>query len=347
MTDENERPVATDDGAMTARTPEDSPTGNLVPSLLANDDDPDGDGLRIVAVDSGATEGTVSFDEATQTLIYDPDGAFDLLREGQSATDSFTYTISDGEFTATATALVTIDGVDVGPVEIVGTAGNDTLTDPAHVANLIWGDARDVLTGRGGNDRIFGRGGDDEISGDATTIAASGRGGADRIQGGDGEDRLYGDATGTLLGRGGDDVLLQGAGTGLLVGDALDMAGEAKGGNDRLFGAGGGRDGTNEITPFLVRPAEAGLYGDAATTMAGNAIGGNDTLDASAGSTASLLFGDARELLDAARGGNDLLRGGSAADILTGDAARLSGTARGGHDTLWGNGGDDQLLRRR
>ena len=344
VTDENERPMATGDGAETARTPEDSPTGNLVPSLLANDEDPDGDDLRIVAVDSSATEGTVSFDEATQTLIYDPNGAFDLLREGQSATDRFTYTISDGEFTATATALVTIDGVDVGPVEIVGTAGNDTLIDPAHVANLIWGDARDALTGRGGNDRIFGRGGDDEISGDATTIAASGRGGADRILGGDGDDRLYGDATGTLHGRGGNDLLLQGAGTGLLVGDALDMAGGAKGGNDRLVGTGGGRDATNEITPFAVRPPEAGLYGDAATTMAGNAVGGNDTLDASAGSTASLLFGDARELLEATRGGNDLLRGGSAADILTGDAATLSGTARGGRDTLWGNGGDDRLF---
>ena len=344
VTDVDEPPVATDDAGDSLRTAEDSATTDLVAALLANDRDPDRGSLRIVAVDTGATRGAVRFDLAAQTLVYDPDGAFDDLREGQSATDRFTYTISDGTFTATATAEVTIDGLDAAPVVILGTRGNDTLVDPAQVANTIWGDALDTLTGRGGNDRIFARGGDDQVSGDAATIGPAGHGGNDRIQGGEGNDSLYGDATATLFGKGGNDVLLQGTGTGLLVGDALALEGGARGGNDRLTGVGAPEGNTERVALFAVRPPETGLYGDAATTMAGASIGGNDTLDASAGGVASWLFGDARELVDQARGGNDTLRGGGLGDILAGDAATLGGTAKGGHDLLSGGGGDDTLF---
>ena len=344
VTDVDEPPVATDDAGDSLRTAEDSATTDLVAALLANDRDPDSGTLSIVAVDTGATQGVVRFDLAAQTLVYDPNGAFDGLREGQSATDRFTYTVSDGTFTATATAEVTIDGVDTAPVVILGTRGNDTLVDPAHVANTIWGDSLDTLTARGGNDRIFGRGGDDQISGDAAAIGPTGHGGNDQIQGGDGNDSLYGDATGTLFGKGGNDVLLQGAGTGPLVGDALALEGGARGGNDRLTGV-GAREGTQERVALLaVRPPDAGLYGDAATVMAGTSIGGNDTLDASAGGVASWLFGDARQLVDQARGGNDTLRGGGLGDTLAGDAATLASAARGGHDKLAGGGGDDVLF---
>lgn len=342
VTGTNEVPVAGNDGANTA---EDSATANLIATLLANDSDPDGDSLHVVSVDATSTRGLVDFDMTAQTLVYDPNGAFDSLREGQTDTDSFTYTISDGELTATAVATVIIDGVDTAPVVIVGTPGNDSLTDLANVNNTIWGDRLGTLTGRGGNDRIFGRGGDDDVSGDAETIAAKGRGGNDVIQGGSGNDDLYGDATGTLSGIGGNDVLQQGAGTGVLVGDALALAGSARGGNDQLTCVGAGGGGSSQsIGVLAVRPPGAGLYGDAATTMSGSSIGGNDTLNAAVGSTASHLFGDARALTDSARGGNDALAGGSAADVLAGDAQTLSGATMGGADRLSGNGGNDTLF---
>ena len=344
VTDANEQPTAIDDADDEVRTDEDGLTGNLVATLLANDTDPDGDSLRIVAVDTGTTQGSVSFDAVAQTLVYDPNGAFAALREGQTAVDEFTYTVSDGEFTATATVSVTVDGVDTDPVEIVGTPGKDTLSDLVGVANIIWGDQLGTLLGRGGDDRIYGRGGDDQISGDAATIGATGRGGNDLIQGGDGSDTIYGDATGTIYGIGGNDELVQGAGSGLLVGDGLALDGRAKGGHDRLLGIGGVTGDSEEISIFVVRPPNAGLYGDAATTMSGFSVGGTTSSTAAAGSTGSLLFGDARELSEVARGGKDKLQGSTLDDTLTGDAELLGGNSRGGNDQVAGNNGNDRLF---
>jgi VCBS repeat-containing protein len=65
-----------------------------------------GSGAQIVM----ATNGTYS---------YDPHGAFDGLGLGQSATDSFTYQVSDGQGGfATATATITIQGQNDAPVVV-------------------------------------------------------------------------------------------------------------------------------------------------------------------------------------------------------------------------------------
>ncbi|MEZ6035660.1 MAG: cadherin-like domain-containing protein [Planctomycetaceae bacterium] len=56
---------------------------------------------------------------------YDTNGAFDYLAIGQSTTDSFTYTLSDGNNTDKATVTITINGVNDAPV-IANLAG-DTL----------------------------------------------------------------------------------------------------------------------------------------------------------------------------------------------------------------------------
>ena len=46
------------------------------------------------------------------TLIYDPNHQFDWLRAGHQVTDTFTYVVSDGVLTDTATVSVTINGRD-------------------------------------------------------------------------------------------------------------------------------------------------------------------------------------------------------------------------------------------
>jgi Ca2+-binding RTX toxin-like protein len=108
---------------------------------------------------------------------------------------------------------------------IFGTLGNDVIVELERGFGIIWGDIQDaLLSGVGGNDRIFGRAFVDDISGDATTIGPNARGG---------------DARDALYGRGGNDTLYQDAGSGTMFGDAQTLAAGSKGGNDRLFGGGG------------------------------------------------------------------------------------------------------------
>jgi len=69
-------------------------------TVKVNDTDPDGDPLTIIAVTQGA-KGTVVIEGNTVRYTANP---------GASGADSFTYTISDGFETATATVNVTITG---------------------------------------------------------------------------------------------------------------------------------------------------------------------------------------------------------------------------------------------
>ena len=88
--------------------------------------------------------------------------------------------------------------------ELVGTAGNDTITGAA---------GKDRINGLGGDDRLNGRAGRDQIRGGA---------GADVIVGGKGNDVLMGEA--------GDDVIRGGAGVDEIGGGY---------GKDRIFGGAG------------------------------------------------------------------------------------------------------------
>lgn len=92
----NQPPVATPDVAV---TPVNSP---VVVDVLANDSDPDGDPLTIIAVTQPAN-GTVAI--SGSTLIYTPNpGFFGII-------DTFTYTIDDGRGgTATTDAGVFVTG---------------------------------------------------------------------------------------------------------------------------------------------------------------------------------------------------------------------------------------------
>jgi VCBS repeat-containing protein len=107
ITPVNDPPDALDDSATTNED-----TAVYVP-VLANDSDPDGT-LTITAATQGAKGITII--EGDGTIRYQPNG-------NATGADSFTYTVSDGSATDTATVSVTINPVNDAPV-----AWNDSVT---------------------------------------------------------------------------------------------------------------------------------------------------------------------------------------------------------------------------
>jgi len=104
-------PGANDDVATVG---EDGPAVSF--NVLANDFDPDGDALSVTSANVSGLKGAVSLTSAGATT-YHPNGQFAALNDGETAIDSFTYTVSDGEgFTDTATVTITIAGVNDAPV---------------------------------------------------------------------------------------------------------------------------------------------------------------------------------------------------------------------------------------
>ncbi len=136
VTAENRAPVAVDDEAT---TPEDQA---VAVNVLRNDTDADGDALAIAAF-TQPERGTVARD-GDSTLVYTP--AADV-----HGTDAFTYVLSDGALTDTATVTVTITPVNDPPVAV-----DDTTVTSRNTPRTI-----DVLA----NDR--------DPDGDALTIASA------------------------------------------------------------------------------------------------------------------------------------------------------------------------------
>ncbi|WP_122072787.1 VCBS domain-containing protein [Pseudophaeobacter sp. EL27] len=95
-------------------------------TIAANFTDVDASDSHSFSVDTTGTQGTVT-DNGDGTFGYDPAGAFDSLGAGESATDTFTYTVDDGNRgTATETVTITINGSNDGPVAV---AVNATLAE--------------------------------------------------------------------------------------------------------------------------------------------------------------------------------------------------------------------------
>lgn len=100
----NQPPVAADDAATTD-------AGSSVRiAVLANDTDPEHARLSIAAVDTTGTKGQVRINP-DGTVSYDPNGKFAGLRDGETARDSFRYTVDDNiGGRDEATVVVTIRG---------------------------------------------------------------------------------------------------------------------------------------------------------------------------------------------------------------------------------------------
>ncbi len=155
---ENGPPAANND---TVAAGEDSPA---VSNVLDNDADTDGDALTVSAVNgSGALVGEpVALDgggvatlNADGTVTFDPDGAFDGLRDGETRTVSLAYTARDsGGLTDTATVSFVVAGANDAPM-----ARND----------LISGVGADGVSGNVLADN--GNGPDTDAEGDALAVS--------------------------------------------------------------------------------------------------------------------------------------------------------------------------------
>ncbi len=105
----NALPEASDDAGRVDRG------GALTLDLLANDSDPDGDPLQVVALDGAGLRGTLSW-SADGRATYDAAGAFTALPPGETATEGFTYTVADGRGgIATAAARIAVEGGGTAP----------------------------------------------------------------------------------------------------------------------------------------------------------------------------------------------------------------------------------------
>jgi len=108
----NDDPVAVDDEG--CATDEDTAVWIDLADLLDNDDDLEGDAIALIGIDTEETLGSLSWID--EGLFYDPSGWFDELAAGDTAVDTFLYTISDGAGdTATARVTIEITGVNDSP----------------------------------------------------------------------------------------------------------------------------------------------------------------------------------------------------------------------------------------
>lgn len=131
---ENVAPVANNDMSGIAGMAENVVTTFSTSLLLANDTDANGDALTVVGLGAGNTltatttsGATVTLNLATGEINYDPTGSAQLrgLHFGETATDTFTYSISDGKGgTSGATVTITVNGVDVNAAPV---ANPDTI----------------------------------------------------------------------------------------------------------------------------------------------------------------------------------------------------------------------------
>ncbi|MFV1910203.1 VCBS domain-containing protein [Phaeobacter sp. A90-2a-3-a] len=111
---QNDAPVAM---AVSATVDEDGPAV----TVSADYSDVDATDTHTFSIDTSATLGAVT-DNGDGTFGYDPSGAFDSLSVGETATDSFTYTVDDGNGgTATETVTITVTGQNDAPVAMAVT----------------------------------------------------------------------------------------------------------------------------------------------------------------------------------------------------------------------------------
>ncbi|SEP42906.1 Ca2+-binding protein, RTX toxin-related [Methylobacterium sp. ap11] len=175
----NDRPVAANDGPFAVIRGD---TRTIAAAdLLANDRDPDGDALAVVAVG-----------EARNGLVaLGPDGGIRYTPDfGYEGADRFSYTVGDGTLTAAATVQLAVSDAFAGWRR--GTGGADTMTGSDGAANSLFGGAgSDRITGGDRADRLAGGGGNDTLTGNDGDDLFWGMSGNDTIVGGAGFDTAH------------------------------------------------------------------------------------------------------------------------------------------------------------
>lgn len=170
-----------------------SVTGNvLADNGNGADSDAENNTLHVTTLSVVSTYGYVVSIAANGDFTYTPGVDF-------AGTDSFIYTISDGN-----------GGMDTGVVAI-------TIATPSGA--MVGSSGNDTINGTSGNDVIFGMDGDDVINAANGNDSAYGGAGSDSLYGGNGNDTLIGGPGNDFLyGEANDDTLMGGAGDDLLDG---------------------------------------------------------------------------------------------------------------------------------
>ena len=118
----NDAPIGNDDAQNAG---EDAAAATV--NVLGNDTDAEGQTLSVTAIDATGTVGTATLSGGVVT--YDPNGKFENLGDGQTATDTFTYTVSDGAGgTDAATVTITIVGDNDDPNAVNDAYATDEAT---------------------------------------------------------------------------------------------------------------------------------------------------------------------------------------------------------------------------
>ena len=318
ITPVDDAPVAIDDAITVAE--DQVATGSLFADNGSGaDSDLDGPALQVAAVngvgaDVGAAialaSGALLTVNANGSYSYDPNGMFDYLAapgsgaDNSPATETFTYTLVNGN---TATVTVSITGVD-GKDLLIGTAGDDTMSGGTNDDRLLGLGGNDTLFGGRDNDRLFGGDGDDWLDGGS---------GFDELYGGAGNDTLHGGSHGNdrLDGGTGADTMIGGTGHDTYV---VDNSGDVvvelgSGGNDKVESA----ISFNLPTHFEKLILTGSFSHDGRGNSADNEIVGNS--------------------------GKNFLNGGRGDDLVDGGAGndRIYGSE--GNDTLIGGAGEDRF----
>lgn len=103
----NKVPVAQDDRPTLSADSE-----STVIKVLDNDTDPDKDKLTVTAINKSNVKGFLLLGKNDGVISYDPNNKFNELEKGKTATDTFSYTVSDGKGgEAKAKVTITIEGI--------------------------------------------------------------------------------------------------------------------------------------------------------------------------------------------------------------------------------------------
>ena len=103
-------------------------------NVLVNDFDSDNDTLSVSSLNVEGVKGLVT-DNGDGTVTYDPNGQFNTLYSGESATESFSYTITDGEAEASGNVTITISGEGVKPTSSTEVSSKE---DSSSGGSLYW-----------------------------------------------------------------------------------------------------------------------------------------------------------------------------------------------------------------
>lgn len=230
-----------------------TPTTPVIYDVLANDDDPLGNGLSLVNVSTTSEMIQISIVQDADgndviSVLPDPD-EYLMLVDGQQSAHLITYTAVDADGNAyTGRSVVVLNGSidpDSSQLEInliVGTEDSDPFDDIPNTSpdNLVGTDASDVIAGLGGDDNLSGGDANDYLLGDEGNDILNGDAGDDELSGGDGNDILNGGNGNDLVdGDEGDDIIQGGTGNDNLYGGA--------GADIFLFSSGDGADIINDF----------------------------------------------------------------------------------------------------